>query len=136
MIPKTIVYHKTYNLGNYSSHKIGVEIEMEEGDDIQQVILFAKQETDKFHLDSIPKEEVIQRNEFQSGTTVKIIEQPIAAPASEPPNKMTQKEIDESTLQQITECTDPVVLETFKWVVKGKPKLQASYDDKLKSLNK
>lgn len=132
MIPKTIVYHKTYNLGNYSSHKIGVEIELEEGDDIQQALLFAKAETDKFHLNSIPKEEVIQRNEFQSGTTVKTIEQSTVAPA--PPQK--NKTQEEQTIEDISTCTELKVLESYKLIVKGKSKLQEAYDAKLKELTK
>ena len=43
MKTKTIQYHKVFSLGNYENEKIGVEIEGEPGDDIQNVIQQARQ---------------------------------------------------------------------------------------------
>lgn len=40
---KTIQYHKVFSLGNYENEKIGTEIEIEEGDDIQKVIQRARE---------------------------------------------------------------------------------------------
>lgn len=43
MKTKAIQYHKVFSLGNYENEKIGVEIEVQEGDDIQKVIQQARQ---------------------------------------------------------------------------------------------
>lgn len=43
MIVKNVIYNKVFSLGNYENEKIGVEIEVQEGDDIQQVMQKARQ---------------------------------------------------------------------------------------------
>lgn len=40
---KTITYSKVFSLGNYENEKIGTEIEIEEGDDIQKTIQKARE---------------------------------------------------------------------------------------------
>lgn len=40
---KTIIYHKVFSLGNYENEKIGTEIEIEDGDDINSVIQKARE---------------------------------------------------------------------------------------------
>ena len=39
---QTITYHKVFSLGNYENEKIGVEIEVHEGDDVQKAIQQAR----------------------------------------------------------------------------------------------
>lgn len=120
---------------------------LDEGETALDGIKALKQELDSAHKNIYPNMYAIQIQrepppQDQSGTTVKIIEQPIAAPSSEPPKKITQKETEESIIQQLQECTEipknklGTGLENYKMFVKGKPKLQAAYDEKLKSLNK
>lgn len=38
-----VSYHKVFSLGNYENEKIGVEIEIQDGDDIQKAIQQARQ---------------------------------------------------------------------------------------------
>lgn len=42
MKTKAITYHKVFSLGNYENEKIGVEIEIQEGDDVQKAIQQAR----------------------------------------------------------------------------------------------
>lgn len=42
MNPKTVTYHKVFSLGNYENEKIGVEIELQPGDDPQIAIQQAR----------------------------------------------------------------------------------------------
>lgn len=42
MIVKTISYSKVFSLGNYENEKIGTEIEIQEGDEVQKVIQHAR----------------------------------------------------------------------------------------------
>jgi len=43
MKTKTVSYSKVFSLGNYENEKIGVEIEIQEGDDVQKAIQDARQ---------------------------------------------------------------------------------------------
>lgn len=40
---KTITYHKVFSLGNFQNEKIGTEIEITEGDNVQNVIQKARE---------------------------------------------------------------------------------------------
>lgn len=42
MKAKKIYYEKCFNLGNYQNEKIGIEIELEEGEKVQDVLKAAK----------------------------------------------------------------------------------------------
>ena len=48
----TINYQKTFNLGNFSSHRIGVEVDVEE-DNVEDAMAEAKLLVEKFHAESI-----------------------------------------------------------------------------------
>ncbi len=73
----SISYHKTFNLGNYSSHKIGVEVDVEE-DNVEDAMAEAKLLVEKFHAESIqptiPQFET-STNPYngQTGTQTKVI---------------------------------------------------------------
>lgn len=43
MKAKKIYYEKCFNLGNYQNEKVGIEIELEEGEKVQDVLKAAKQ---------------------------------------------------------------------------------------------
>jgi glutaredoxin 2 len=40
---KTVIYNKVFSLGNYENEKIGVEIEIQKGGDVQQAMQKARQ---------------------------------------------------------------------------------------------
>ena len=40
---KTVTYHKVFSLGNYENEKIGTEIEIHDGDDVQKAIQKARE---------------------------------------------------------------------------------------------
>ena len=43
MYTKNVTYSKVFSLGNFENEKIGVEIEIQEGDDVQKAIQEARQ---------------------------------------------------------------------------------------------
>lgn len=51
-------------------------------------------------------------------------------------DKITPEQQEETTLREISECTNIGSLDSYKYFVKGKPKLQAAYDEKLTELTK
>lgn len=45
-----VEYSKTFNLGNYSNEKIGIVVELKEGETVVDAIAYAKREVEKAHL--------------------------------------------------------------------------------------
>jgi hypothetical protein len=50
-----INYQKVFPLGQYINEKLGVEIQLDEGDDFDEVMLKAKDMIEKFHIQSNPQ---------------------------------------------------------------------------------
>ena len=50
-----INYQKTFNLGNYTSERIGMEAELEGGESAQDQLLILKAAVEKLHKDSNPQ---------------------------------------------------------------------------------
>lgn len=46
----TVSYHKTFNLGNYSNEKIGMDIKLAPGEDPLEAFAEAKKQVEKSHL--------------------------------------------------------------------------------------
>lgn len=46
---KTVIYNKVFSLGNYENEKIGIEIELKEGEDPQKAIQDARQYVEYNH---------------------------------------------------------------------------------------
>ena len=113
-----ISYVKTFNLGNYSSEKIGVEIAINEGEDAKKALDTARNLVEEYH-------------QSLNYPTPHIEERTISTPI--PDIQIEKPEI--STLEaQIMSCTEFKVLETYYFIVKNKPELQTVYDIKKKQL--
>jgi len=50
MTIKNVTYHKVFSLGNYENEKIGIEIEVGEGENPVDVLFEAKKYVEKSHL--------------------------------------------------------------------------------------
>ena len=103
-------YQKTFNLGNYSSERIGVDITLNEGDDAKEALATAKQLVEEYHVQGYAAREA----------AVPVI---VATPLPQP-KKSTEPL---SLADQIKTCTEIKVLESYKFIVKGKPEQQV-YD--------
>lgn len=49
MQTKSVEYSKTFNLGNYSNEKIGLIVELQEGETVADAMAHAKREVEKAH---------------------------------------------------------------------------------------
>lgn len=60
---KTIIYHKTFNLGNYSNEKIGVEIALSPDENPLDAFAEAKKHVEKSHqfFQDMPKYEMAKK---------------------------------------------------------------------------
>ena len=115
-----ISYVKTFNLGNYSSEKIGVEIFINEGDDAKQALDTAKSLVEEYHKSLEFPEQHIQERYI---------------PDDKLPEIQVQKEVREQTLEeQIQSCKEVKVLESYKFIAKKDIALQVAYDAQMKML--
>ena len=111
-----ISYQKTFNLGNYSSERIGAEITLNAGEDAMQAINEARK--------------LVMEN-FTANNL-----QPEILPEPEIPIIPKQKQMPiETTVdfikRDINSCTELKVLESYRLIAAGKPELKEAYDNKL-----
>lgn len=124
---KNISYTKTYNLGNYSSEKIGVEISINEGENAIEALRTAKELCDTYHKETTA-------NLPMESTVVSIpIEEIMEIQA---PKKSSKERQEQTLIDSINSCTELKVLESYRLIAKSKPELQSAYDLKLQSLKK
>lgn len=117
-----VTYTKTYNLGNYSSEKIGVEITLNEGEDAKESLATAKALVEEYHRQSLAEYPMPHIEE---------IEIPIISKATKELLK-DDLQIREPTLEeQIMSCEEIKVLESYKFIAKKDPQLQLAYDKKM-----
>jgi hypothetical protein len=109
-----ITYNRTFNLGNFNSERIGVRIEINEGESVTQALEAAKQLVEETH-----------KNNYPNLVVEPIIEQ-----------TLTKEQITEGNLKAINDCTTLQELESYKLLTKqGKQEFNA-YNTKLKELTK
>ena len=114
-----ISYVRTFNLGNYSSEKIGVEIAINEGEDAKQALDTAKSLVEEYHKSSeFPMPHIEER----------IIPEHLL------PVVQVQKSYGETLEEQINSCTDIGVLESYKFIAKKDNGLQLAYDKRMSVL--
>ena len=106
-------YSHTYPLGASGQfEKSWLEVDFEEGDDIQSNLQFLKKEIEKFHKESNPNGLTV--------TSVKVVDE--------------NKSPEENMLAQINEIKDVKVLESFKLLASRNEKIKSAYDNRLKQL--
>ena len=118
-------YTKTFNLGNYSSEKIGVEIAINEGEDAKEALNTAKQLVEEYHQQTTPNNTISMQSlmDFYSPNPTPEIQ------------IEKQPELREQTLEeQIRSCTDITVLKAYQLLVKKDPILQKAYNDTLSTI--
>ena len=116
-----ISYVKTFNLGNYSSQKIGVEIFINEGEDAKQALDTAKSLVEEYHKSSEFPEQHIQERYIPDDKLPEI--------------QVQKQEVREQTLEeQIQSCTEVKVLESYKFIAKKDIALQVAYDAQMEML--
>lgn len=153
---KTISYQKTFNLGNYCSERIGLDLELEEGKTIEQTLDEAKKTATDWHIANNPqmyakKTNLVDTYRGCSDTDINTIKDKInksvavSSPSmfhlSPPCDALTITKVEapiekrsNSIIESINTCTSLKTLESYKFIVKGKPDLQKAYDTKMKEL--
>ena len=109
-----IGYSKTYQIGLANFEKLWLEADVTEGDDIRQCQYALKKQVESFHFES------------NKAAEKQAIQEQIV------------KEVNIGiTPKDILSCeTLKVLQDTYKYLVKNKPKLQEAYDQRFAELSK
>jgi hypothetical protein len=124
-----ISYQKTFNIGSYQSERIGVEIELNEGEDAKEALSTAKALVHEFYMEGVPTIPFPETHSIVADNAVVPI---VDIKADEPPPTKLTKE--EQQKKYLTDCTTIEELNTFKLLVKNNPHLQETFDNHYKKL--
>ena len=127
-------YQRTFNLGSYESVRIGAEVMVNAGEDAKQALVIAKNFVEEFQKENHP-----HTYGHDSTPDIPIIPKSFNV-SHEPPNHSNKELIDWAEQierqpvdlkKEIQSSTSLKVLESYKFIVKGKPELEKVYTDKL-----
>lgn len=119
MTVKTISYQKSFVIGPYLQEKIGVEIDLNENDDLDEAFITAKRMTETWHKENNPG---------------LYIENTITDEVSIPQNQTQLRDTVQYIIEDIQSCTDIKVLESYSLIAKSSPKVKEAYDNKYQEL--
>ena len=117
---QVINYQKTFNLGNYSSEKIGVEIALNKGDDAKLALQEAQKLVEEYHQENVEKMQITQEAD--------VWEEPIKKVKKEP------KSLADRTKEFIDTCKTVKELKSWELMCKNNVELSQYYNEKLATL--
>jgi hypothetical protein len=117
---QTINYTRTFNLGNYSSEKIGVEFALNEGESATKALDYARELVEEYHKQNVIK--LKDLNEFYQEVPDEIIP------------TQSKKSLAEKTIEFINACKTKEELRAWELMAKNNPEVLESYNAKYKSL--
>lgn len=120
---QTVSYTRTFNLGNYSSEKIGVEFALNQGESANKALDVARELVEQYHAENVKKQK-------------EIIELLGAGYEQEPDIIPTQspKTLSEKTKYFIDLCKNKEELKAWELMSKSNPELLEHYNNKLNTL--
>ena len=120
---QTIHYTRTFNLGNYSSEKIGVEFALNPGESADKALDNARQLVEEYHKKSVKQIE-------EAGLYFEQ-DEPIAEKVIPTQSKKT---LTERTKEFIDSCTTKQELKAWELMCKNNSELLEYYNNKLNNL--
>jgi hypothetical protein len=120
---QTIHYTRTFNLGNYSSEKIGVEFALNPGESADKALDNARQLVEEYHKKSVKQ---IEEAGFYFEQDEPITEKVIPT--------QSKKTLTERTKEFIDSCKTKQELKAWELMCKNNPELLEYYNNKLNNL--
>jgi len=120
---QTINYTRTFNLGNYSSEKIGVEFALNPGESADKALDNARQLVEEYHKKSVKQ---IEEAGFYFEQDEPIVEKVIPT--------QSKKTLTERTKEFINSCTTKQELKAWELMCKNNSELLEYYNNKLNNL--
>jgi hypothetical protein len=118
---QTVNYTRTFNLGNYSSEKIGVEFSLNEGDSANAALDTARELVEEYH-----KQSVVRLKNLGYFYDEQISEEVIPT--------QSKKSLVEKTKDFINSCKTKNELKAWELMSKSNPELLEHYNNKFKTL--
>jgi hypothetical protein len=118
---QVINYQRTFNLGNYASEKIGVEVAINAGEDAKEALEAAKSLVEEYHKENVAKLKDLGYF-YEDQIEVETIP------------TQSKKTLTEKTKEFIDACKTKVELKAWELMSKSNPELLEHYNKKLKSI--
>jgi len=118
---QVINYQRTFNLGNYASEKIGVEVAINAGEDAKEALETAKLLVEEYHKENVAKLKDLGYF-YEEQIEVETIP------------TQSKKTLTEKTKEFIDACKTRVELKSWELMSKSNPELLEHYNKKLKSI--
>jgi hypothetical protein len=117
---QTIVYQRTFNLGNYSSEKIGVEFAINQGESATKALDIARDLVEEYHKQNVTR--LKELGDFYQEIPDEIIP------------SQSKKSLAEKTIEFINACNTKEELRAWELMAKNNPDVLEVYNAKYKSL--
>ena len=115
---QTIIYQRTFNLGNYSSEKIGVEFAINQGESATKALDIARDLVEEYHKQNVTR--LKEMGDFYEELPEEVI-----------PTQSKQT-LAEKTIQFINACKTKHELKAWELMAKSNPDVLECYNAKLK----
>ena len=124
---QTVSYTKTFNLGNYSSEKIGVEFSLNQGESANEALDHARTLVEEYH-----SKNVARLKELSEFLGIDPDTYPFTGEETIP--TQSKKTLAEKTKEFIDSCKTKQELKAWELMSKSNPELLEYYNNKLKTL--
>jgi len=121
---QTIVYQRTFNLGNYSSEKIGVEFAINQGESANKALDIARELVEQYHAENVKR--LKDLSEFLGVNDEGIYEEVIPT--------QSKKSLVEKTKEFIDACNTIEELRAWELMAKSNSEILEHYNKKLKTI--
>ena len=122
---QTVSYTKTFNLGNYSSEKIGVEFSLNQGESADKALDVARELVEEYHAENVKRQKELC--EFVGVPYEDYIKEEVIPTQS-------KQTLAEKTKDFIDSCKTKEELKAWELMSKSNPELLEYYNNKLKTL--
>lgn len=121
---QTVNYTRTFNLGNYSSEKIGVEFAINEGESATKALDYARELVEEYHAENVKRLKEVSEYLGVNYDNA-IYEETIPT--------QSKKTLAQKTKEFIDSCKTKEELKAWELMSKSNPELLQHYNNKLKT---
>jgi hypothetical protein len=129
---QTVSYTRTFNLGNYSSEKIGVEFSLNAGDSANKALDHARELVEQYHAENVKRQKELYEDPAES--LYRIIGGFGTPNKDEVIPTQSKQTLAEKTKAFIDSCKTKEELKAWELMSKSNPELLEHYNNKLNTL--
>jgi hypothetical protein len=130
---QTVSYTRTFNLGNYSSEKIGVEFSLNQGESANKALDIARELVEQYHAENLKRQKDLY-DESIGDELYRAIGSAGTCGKSEAIPTQSKQTLAEKTKSFIDSCKTKEELKAWELMCKSKPELLEHYNNKLNTL--